>query len=96
MCSGSIEFQKRDPSHVHVLIWVENFNPTLTEIEKIIFAEILNENSPLHEKVIRMMVHCPCISLNLQSKYMKKGIFKKVYPKPYMDVNNLLDEYYPY
>ena len=36
--SRSIEFQKRGPLHVHMLILVENFNPKLTEIDKIICA----------------------------------------------------------
>ena len=93
--SRSIEFQKRGPPHTHVLIWIENFNLTPTEIDKIICAEIPPENSPLHEKVMRLMVHGPCGSLNPQAKCMKNGVCTKGYPKPYMEATTFVDDDYP-
>ena len=42
-----IEFQKRGAPHVHILVWIADFDPTPQNIDNVISAEI--PYSPLHE-----------------------------------------------
>ena len=63
---SSVEFQKRGAPHVHILIWLENFNITAFNIDNIISAEIPpmgtegSEERRLHDLVIEKMIHGPC------------------------------------
>ena len=92
---GTIEFQKRGAPHAHILVWIENFEAISHEIDNVISAEIPDPDSPLHDKVLKVMVHGPCRSLNLEAKCMKNSRCKKHFQKPYMDNTVLVDGDYP-
>jgi len=63
---SSIEFQKRGAPHVHMIIWLENFQVTPHNINNIISAEIPmmgvegTQQRQLHDLVIDKMIHGPC------------------------------------
>ena len=52
-----IEFQKRGAPHSHTLIWLEDFDMTVKNIDNMISAEIPPEDSPLHPLVQEFMLH---------------------------------------
>ena len=71
-----IEFQKRGAPHIHLLVWIEDFEPTPQNIDNVISAEIpyspvingdprpftkeMADQQEFHERVMDMMVHGPC------------------------------------
>ncbi|XP_019086315.1 PREDICTED: uncharacterized protein LOC104720511 [Camelina sativa] len=60
----TIEFQKRGLPHAHILVWLRDDmrNPTNTDIDKIISAEIPDENNDPegYQLVEQFMTHGPC------------------------------------
>ena len=80
----SIEWQKRDLPHAHILIWlVEKIRPD--QIDDIINAEIVDpEIDPdLHDVVVMNMIHGPCGAINPQSPCMVDGKCSKRYPRKF-------------
>ena len=58
---NSIEFQKRGAPHTHLIIWIKDFEQTVTNIDNVISAEIpSDENSSEFKLVKKMMIHGPC------------------------------------
>lgn len=77
-----IEWQKRGLPHAHILIWLkEKIHPT--EIDKIISAELPNQNEDqlLYKIVTKHMIHGPCGTLNPKSPCMVDGKCSKKYPR---------------
>ncbi|KYN07868.1 ATP-dependent DNA helicase PIF1, partial [Cyphomyrmex costatus] len=89
-----IEFQKRGLPHVHILVTLkQNYKITTVEIiDKYISAEIPNpeENSRLHEIVMKHMIHGPCGDWCLRD-----GKCSKHFPKAFMDETILDEDAYP-
>lgn len=86
---SSIEFQKRGAPHMHLIIWIENFSKTPSNIDNIICAEIPPKgrpNSPeqrLYDLVMKHMIHGPCGSGQRQLGCCKKGKSSRKYPRPF-------------
>ena len=62
-CDGHvavIEFQKRGAPHCHMLIWLKDFDMTPQNIDNIISAELPPPDHPMHERVVKLMMHGPC------------------------------------
>ena len=61
-----IEFQKRGASHMHLLIWIKNFDETPNNINNVISTEIPQQGEPgskdreLYDLVMKHMIHGPC------------------------------------
>ena len=68
-----IEFQKRGAPHAHVLMWVENFDPTPNNIDKVTSAKIPDKGTPLREILTNCMMHGLCGSLNSFLSCIKNG-----------------------
>ncbi|CAG8713447.1 3907_t:CDS:1, partial [Scutellospora calospora] len=51
-----IEFQKRRFPHIHVVVYIHPELP-MNQIDKIILAELLNNNLRLKELVEKYMIH---------------------------------------
>ncbi len=103
---SSVEFQKRGAPHVHILIWLENFNITAFNIDNIISAEIPpmgtegSEERRLHDLVIEKMIHGPCgngYSANLACRRPcgQYGQCNKKFPKNFNPSTLIVDDAYP-
>ena len=55
-----VEFQKRGAPHIHILIWIKDFQKTPNNIDNVISAEIPAPSDPLHATVMKCMAHGPC------------------------------------
>ena len=75
----TVEWQKRGLPHIHILII---FAPEASfkiaeEYDRVVCAEILPPNRPLHEKVMKHMIHtCGSRCQDMTTKVCKNG-----YPK---------------
>lgn len=81
----SVEWQKRGFPHAHILIWLINKIKT-DQIDDVICAELPDAevDRPLHEVVVRNMIHGPCGTLNPASPCMIDGKCSKRYPRPFV------------
>ncbi|KAI5383749.1 hypothetical protein KIW84_070925 [Lathyrus oleraceus] len=83
----TIEFQKRGLPHAHILIFLHPSNkyPTPSDIDRIISAEILDQdtNEELYNLVKTHMIYGPCGFANLSSPCMKDGKCSKYFPKQF-------------
>ncbi|KAG4969869.1 hypothetical protein JHK82_035566 [Glycine max] len=90
----TIEFQKRELPHVHLLLFLhlDNKYSSSDEIDQIISAEIpSHEDDPkLYTLVQNHMVHGLCGILQSQSPCMKEGKCSRFYPKIFQP-HTLLD-----
>ncbi|EOY27525.1 Uncharacterized protein TCM_029363 [Theobroma cacao] len=73
----TIEFQKRGPPHVHILLWLESTAKCMNDedVDRIISAEIPNkEHDPVgHEAISNFMIHGQCGMHNPSSPCMTRG-----------------------
>lgn len=73
----TIDFQKRDLPHAHILITLAENDSVFTDVEinKIVCAEIPNAQTRpmLHNFVAKHMMQGPCCILNPHSIYMRDG-----------------------
>ena len=88
VCDGHvavIEFQKRGALHCHMLVWIKNFVGTPQSIDNVICAELPPRDDPLHDRVLRLMVHGPCgRNYNMRLgcvKDSKDGTCRRKFPK---------------
>uniref|UniRef100_A0A1J3JG54 Helitron helicase-like domain-containing protein n=1 Tax=Noccaea caerulescens TaxID=107243 RepID=A0A1J3JG54_NOCCA len=83
----TIEFQKRGLPHAHMLVWLKDDmrNPTSTDVDKIISAEIPDErHDPEGFKLVeQFMMHGPCGKENPNLACTENEICTKGFPKPY-------------
>ena len=78
-----------------MLMWVENFDPTPNNIDKVMSAEIPDEGNPLREIVTKCMIHGPCGSLNPSLSYMKNGRCKFNYPRDFQENAIFTEDAFP-
>ncbi|KAG2190432.1 hypothetical protein INT47_005587, partial [Mucor saturninus] len=94
-----VEFQKRGLPHAHMLFIVkpEHKPRTTTDFDKIISAEIPNQESfPMaYATVTKNMMHGPCGSLNPRAICMKDGKCSKGYPKKFVPITTTAESGYP-
>src|SRR4051812_35409608 len=83
----TIEFQKRGLPHAHIIIFLHPTSkyPNADDIDKIISAEIPDENSDheLYNLVKSHMIHGPCGRLNLNAPCTRDGKCSKYFPKEF-------------
>ena len=95
---SSIEFQKRGAPHMHLIIWIENFSKTPSNIDNIICAEIPPKGRPgsqerrLYDLVMKNMIHGPCGSGQRQLSCCKKGKCSRKYPRTFTDTTEIKDD----
>eukprot|EP00794_Sanderia_malayensis_P011640 gene11640-biopygen9314 len=81
----TVEFQKRGLRHTHMIISLANEDKPRTpeHVDRIILAEIPDENTHVHEHRIvkKHMMHGPCGILNPSCVCMQDGKCKKKFPK---------------
>lgn len=92
----SVEWQKRGLPHAHILVWLIN-DIKKNNIDKIISAEIPNENSDkkLYDIVMTNMIHGPCGQLNPSSPCMKNKKCIKDFPKKLIQSTQTDENSYP-
>lgn len=81
----SVEWQKRDLPHAHILLWmVDKITPD--QIDVIISAEIPDQEiyPELHEVVKSNMLHGPCGNHNPTSVCMSDNRCSKRYPRAFI------------
>jgi len=87
----TIEFQKRDLPHAHLIIFLHPSSKYLTsdDIDKVISAEIPCPITcpQLHQCVLDHMIHGPCGTINRYLPCMKNGKCSRLYLKN-LDVGN--------
>ncbi|XP_057456739.1 uncharacterized protein LOC130747739 isoform X2 [Lotus japonicus] len=95
----TIEFQKRGLPHAHILVFLhpDNKYPNPEDIDKIISAEIPNQEHEreLYQIVSSHMIHGPCGSANKSSPCMKNGKCSKYFPKQYQSGTIVDKDGYP-
>jgi hypothetical protein len=95
----TIEFQKRNLPHAHVLIFVDRASRLRTpeQVDSLICAEIPDPltHPRLHKLVTSQMIHTPCGSQNPNAPCMKDGQCSKHYPKPFQPSTVLTEDGYP-
>ncbi|XP_058753699.1 uncharacterized protein LOC131626879 [Vicia villosa] len=83
----TIEFQKKGLPHAHIIIFLHPTSkyPNADDIDKIISAEIPDENSDheLYNLVKSHMIHGPCGRLNLNAPCTRDGKCSKYFPKEF-------------
>lgn len=91
----TIEFQKRGLPHAHILLWLEGDfnNPTSSEIDKIISAELPDkETDPEGYCLVEQhMMHGPCGKDRPSSPCMENGVCSKKFPRssvPHTQIND--------
>ncbi|XP_057792157.1 uncharacterized protein LOC131008997 [Salvia miltiorrhiza] len=95
----TVEFQKRGLPHAHILLFLskedQNCNPS--GIDKIISAEIPNEDDdPTYFAAVRdFMLHGPCGIDRPKSPCMFDGRCSKYFSKKYVDVTTVDESGYP-
>ena len=92
-----IEWQKRGPSHAHILgICDPKCKPrTLEDFDSIVCAEIPDEEQlrELHKIVATFMMHGPCGTSNPHSPYMEDSKCTKRFPKDFVEKTFASDGY---
>ena len=89
----TVEWQKRGLPHIHILIIFapEASLKTAEDYDEVVCAEISLPNHPLHEKVLKHMIHtCGSRCQDITTKVCKEG-----YPKPLVEFTNDDKNRYP-
>ncbi|KAL4153586.1 hypothetical protein QTP88_001419 [Uroleucon formosanum] len=91
----TVEWQKRDLPHIHLLLWLKN-KITPDQIDNVISAELPNkEDDPLlFNSVVRHMIHGPCGVLNTNSPCMTEGRCSKKFTKLFQSHTSTGDDGY--
>jgi hypothetical protein len=100
-----IEFQKRGAPHMHLLIWIKNFDETPNNINNVISTEIPQQGEPgskdreLYDLVMKHMIHGPCgdgyrSNLSCLNK-SRNGQCGRGFPKSYEVVTSVGDGCFP-
>ena len=93
-----VKFQKRVLPHAHILLWLDGESKlkNLTDIDKVISAELPNDLYPKLEKIVlSYMIHGPCRPARYNSPCMKEGRCSKFYPKKFTSSTSIDEEGYP-
>lgn len=84
----TIEFQNRDFSHAHILLWLHPSDKlhSVSLIDVVICAKLPNENlfPKLFSTVTNFMMHGPYGVARRNSPCMKDGKYLKFYPKKFV------------
>ncbi|XP_019159463.1 PREDICTED: uncharacterized protein LOC109156088 [Ipomoea nil] len=95
----TIEFQKRDLPHAHILLFAKRINRanSAPEIDALISAEIPNPDTDneYNDAVREFMLHRPCGQLQKNSSCMVNGKCSKYFPKKYVSQMILDKDGYP-
>ena len=92
---NSIEFQKRGAPHTHLIIWIKDFEQTVTNIDNVISAEIpSDENSSEFKLVKKMMIHGPC-EKNCNLTCNINGKCKYHYPRAFAEETIIGENAFP-
>ncbi len=77
----TVEWQKRDLPHAHILIWLQN-KLRAQDVDQFICAEIPDrtQDQRLFNIVTSHMIHGPCGNVNCDSPCMTDGVCSKKYP----------------
>ncbi|GBP31644.1 hypothetical protein EVAR_84090_1 [Eumeta japonica] len=92
----TIEWQKRDLPHMHMLVWLMNkIRPD--QIDSIMAAElsVKKEDPVLYEIIKKHMFHGPCEALNPNSPCMRNTKCTKKFPKLFQCQISTSDDGYP-
>ena len=100
-----IEFQKRGAPHMHLLVWIKDFEGTPSNIDSVISAEIPVRGEPsskqreLHDLVMHHMIHGPCgdgYRTNLSCvANSRNGVCGRHFPKNELVVTSVGDGCFP-
>ena len=94
----TIEFQKRNLPHMHMIIILHPDHKLHTpeEVDSMMSAEFPNpeEDPELYALVKKYMVHGPCGALNPNSPCMENGRCSKNFPKPFREITTISDDSY--
>ena len=91
----TIEYQKRDLPHMHLLVFLEEQDKiqTVEQIDAVISAQIpeLNLHPQLHSVVTQYMLHGPCSP----QRCIENNVCKKRFPKVYTPHTIIKEDGYP-
>jgi hypothetical protein len=95
----TIEFQKRNLPHAHILIFVDSADRIRTpeQVDSLIWAEIPDPQQypRLHQIVTSSMIHGPCGAQNPKAPCMKDGVCSKKFPRLFQNTTCLTEDGYP-
>ncbi|KAH0682869.1 hypothetical protein KY289_020621 [Solanum tuberosum] len=93
----TIEFQKRELPHAHILLFLHDKFPNVGDIDAIISAELPDKllDPDYYVAVTNFMMHGPCGSIRKSSPCMQKGKCTKHFPKKFLPSTSLDEEGYP-
>uniref|UniRef100_A0A453C8N7 Helitron helicase-like domain-containing protein n=2 Tax=Aegilops tauschii subsp. strangulata TaxID=200361 RepID=A0A453C8N7_AEGTS len=95
----TIEFQKRGLPHAHILVFLhpDDKDPSPSQIDKIISAEIPDKNSDPdgYEAVQNYMIHGPCGQAHPKSPCMVDKSCAKHFPKSFCTETTIDEDNYP-
>lgn len=96
--SYTIEFQKRDLPHAHILFFIKPKykNPPASKIDEIVSTKIPDkETDPVaFAPIENHMIHGPCGDVNKNSPCMEKGKCKKHFPKKFFNQTSVDNDRY--
>ena len=87
-----IEFQKRGLPHMHLLVWLANFEGTPEVLDTIMSAEIPDSDDPLHKLVSDHMLHNICGIQNPDARCMEDGKCRRGFPKDFCNETVIDDD----
>ncbi|XP_074352330.1 uncharacterized protein LOC141691493 [Apium graveolens] len=98
-CLYTIEFQKRDLPHAHILLFLHpsRKNPSPEYIDSIISAELpdINVDPDAYNAVKKSMLHGPCGQANTSSPCMLQERCNKFFPKNFNETTTIGEDGYP-
>ena len=95
----TIEFQKRDLPHMHLLIWFkeDSIIRTPKDIDSLISAHFPDQqmHPRLYKLVCEMRTHGPCGAEHPHAPCMQDGKCSKHFPKPFQEETSINEDEYP-